>query len=180
MRNMEILSISDINKKIRANNAIMLQNYEGTALSAYIPKIINGKLYELSFVYNMSPSGKGYLMTDRPYAWLAVSPNSGEILFYNDCTYIDFISTCDYPLDGTISLKLREKLTVDEFLKLDEEFIITYEELRKFVFKENSILDKTEKELIQKYKNLFNKLISEDLVPYYKALSPAFFTWLNY
>lgn len=174
---MKMMNLSELNEKIRVDNGIFISAGEGTALSAYVPKMINGKLYELAFVYSMAPSGLGYLKTGRPFAWFAVSPYSGDILFYNDCTYNDFAK--DYPMDSVISLSLKEKLDIDEFLKLDEEFVSTYEKLREFAFTDADKLTQEQKDVMKKYKELFLKVIAPDFLPYYKSLSKEFFAWVG-
>lgn len=174
---MKMMSISGINDKIRLNDGIYISADEGAALSAYVPEMINGKLYELAFVYSMAPSGLGYLVTERPFAWLAVSSYSGDILFYNDCSYADFAK--DYPLNSRVSLSLKEKLSIDEFLKLDEEFVKVYEKIREFVFADANKLSQQQKDVMSKYRELFDKVIAPDFVPYYKALSPEFFKWIE-
>lgn len=137
-----------------------------------LPALENGMMVERSFVSNIDRTCKY-----RPFAWIGIDSETGEFLYYKHCLCEDFIDTQAYPPESVIKAEYITERTLEEQIEYDKELWRLYSIIREYAFSET--LTDEQKEVLRKYREIWEKTVLLDLKPYYEALSPEFFEWLS-
>lgn len=145
----------------------------GTAMSFFIPCMEGGRLTERAFIYPFTP---GRPHGCRPYAWIVRSMKNKKLLAYQKCEDRDFMEGGYEPGDR-VDYRLRGSVKTGEYSLYCKRFAGIYEEIKNFVFQEE--LDGQKAGLLGAYAGLLERIIPEELMPYYEGLSPEFFLWIR-
>lgn len=175
--NMKLLTVEEIDAKIFNQGSLLLSGGAHTAFSAFVPAQLNGRFAELAFVYTLAPSRRRSI--PRPFAWFAVDSLTGALLFYRHCAYEDFVPTKEFPPESRIDLPPADGQTVADALAKREEWKTLYEKVRDFAFTPVPELSEEQRKTARDYRAVFAEEAVPGLIPYYKALSPSFFRWLD-
>lgn len=144
----------------------------GLILGAFIPLKVQGQLCETCFAIENRPDQDGCVT--RPSTWLTVDSATGKLLFFSDCAVHDFVDPALYPPDS------RVLITGDTFRRAPEagtELLKAYEDVRSFAF--SAPCNDKQRHSARDLAGLFMHAFPPDLIPYYHALSPDFFQWLE-
>ena len=164
-----MMDVISIRKNILFNNALSVLK-GNIRLSHFIPSIENGYMAERAFVISSLPKAP-----HRPFAYLGVLSETGDILFYKHCAVEDFMETKSYPLDTKVDDQLPADRTVEEQIHMERQLLETYEVVRQFAFRDE--LTSQQKVALRRFSELFNRVVPSGLMPYYHGLSSDFFRW---
>lgn len=167
----EATIMKDIVKMYKRNAENILRLCNGY-VGFLVPKLENGKIVECSFIRSANANIK-----NRPFAWVGFDPDSGAVLYYKHCSYDDFVCTDKYPPTTTISGEYISERNVDQQELFEKQLFNNYMNLREFVFKEK--ISEEQREIVRDFRKIWNITVLNDLKPYYEALSPEFFSWLD-
>lgn len=150
------------------------QLYELTGgIIGYIVPAIEGNRYvERAFLKSSNPG-----VLSRPFAWVGFDMASGTLLYYKHCISEDFADSEKYPAGTKLKGEFPSPRTAKQQAEYEKQLWESYTAIREFVFKEN--LSDVQKALVDEYKKQWALTVMKDLIPYYEALSPEFFKWLN-
>ncbi|MCR5783257.1 MAG: hypothetical protein K6G90_11060 [Clostridia bacterium] len=144
-------------------------------ISEFIPYKPGEYLFERAFLYNLGDYNTNSLT--RPFASVTVFSETCELLEYKDVVISDFADTEKWPLDISLDASVPVAETAVEQGNLIAELHDFYDEMIPFVFEPVSTAE--QKNIIIKWFDLFKKTIPDSLKPFYEALSPDFFCWVN-
>lgn len=155
-------------------NKIKMLYGDNISFSFPVPVEENSIKVEKYFVYRMS-FGKE---KTRPFIVVVVAMSDGTILEIENCHYRDFVTVSEYPFDKKISYELSDKdLSAKQMKELIEQANELYCTVRDLFFQDE--LSENNKAIISEYRNIVDRITPPALVPFYNALNPAFFCWLN-
>lgn len=149
----------------------ILKSYNGI-VGHLIPCMENGRIVERSLVRNSNPNSK-----TRPFAWIGIDYKTGIFLYYKHCMWEDFMDAKLYPADTRISNRFVCVRTATEQVEMEKKLWKLYKSVREIVFQDE--VTEEQKACIREYKQQWELTVLVDLKPYYEALSPEFFRWIN-
>ncbi len=138
----------------------------------------NGK-YLVAFMYfykrGVPPDAP---KVSSPRYLMLVNPTSGDIVEFKRVKPEDF--GYEWPESKPLGVHdFDTAMTVDEFLEMQEELYNLYDTVFA-LYRDRSEVSLTEKaKEMARFRELFNKLVEKPLIPYYKALNPDFYKWLD-
>lgn len=144
------------------------------ALSFPVPVRKAGHIPDAVFLYDM---GTFSAVRARPFASALLEHGSGILLEYRNAYLDDFMDTKEYPLAQKIDYSVPFAKTAAEQGKLLERIDELYESIRELAWKNES--EESEKRAAKEYGVCFYRAVPRDLLPFYEALSPEFFAWLQ-
>lgn len=140
-------------------------------LSHFVPCRENGLITERAFVQANAA------VIERPFAYLGVLPETGELLYYKHCGFEDFVDTAEYPFGMDIDGSFATERDVDSHIAMERDLLDVYGFVREYAFTQS--LGEHQKEALDKFNGLFAQAVPKGLLPFYRALSPAFFAWIE-
>lgn len=144
----------------------------GMVLGAFIPVEIGGRLCEAAFIAASRPDKDGGVV--RPSEWLIADSVTGELVLFSVCQAHDFMDTKQYPLNSRVCML---NGTPAQAVENGRALLDAYNQIRSFAFVKD--LNAAQKQILQHFKDAFDRGIAPDLKPYYKGLSPTFFQWIS-
>ena len=144
---------------------------EQMSLSYPMPDIVSGVRVERCFLYYVNAS----LQRSRPVGMLMLEMSNGRLLSYQDARIADFMDTKSHPFEQPISYALPEKMGVKQFKAEQAEINELYEAVRVFAFADE--LTKEQREQLNRYLALLQRLTPAALMPYYQELGKSFLAW---
>ena len=149
------------------------------AAAGYSPKVFSrsllvpcrqdGRVSERLFLY---PQGPGSRRT-RPVAWMEWE--GGVLRRFALCQDADFISDC--PPDTQVDYSIQASGDARDQLNRIRRLEALYASLREIPW--DRPMTPEEAGIVSEYRNLLDQAVPQGLRPYYEALSPAFFAWLQ-
>ena len=167
----------EIRATLMSTHFLLIDRKEKTRLSMPVPAKQAGKKLELVFLTDMAGADSETRTCPRPYAWMKIDAEKGQIVQYQDCSVADFIDPAKYPMDAPVA-NLIDALTQEEFKALNEAMTESYEKLRVLYFDDAKAEGETAA-LQETYRNAFFKVIRKGQYPFYQALNPDFFRWMG-
>lgn len=150
-----------------------LVNSEFT-VSYFVPAVVDGNIVDLAFVY---ASLANVQEKTRPFAKVMFEHKTGCLLEYKNSYIDDYMDSNKHPMTTKIDYSLPKEISAVEQGMTVRKVNAYYDAICLLAYK-TDVSDK-EKEKIREYKTLFYKSVPKALLPYYEALSPEFFSWLN-
>ncbi len=144
------------------------------AISYFIPAVIDDKIVDVAFIYSSLATVQ---KKTRPFAKVMFEHKNGGLIEYKNSYIDDYMDSDKYPMTTKIDYSLPGEVSVAEQVEAMKKINAYYDEICELAYK-TDISDES-KEKIREYKTLFYKSVPEMLLPYYEALSPEFFIWLN-
>lgn len=144
----------------------------GMVPSAFVPVEVGGHLCEAAFISASRPDKEGCV--GRPNEWFIADSTTGKLVLFSLCQAHDFMDTKHYPLNSRVCIV---NGTPPQAAENGKALLNAYNQIRAFAFVKN--LDAAQKQILQQFKNAFERGIAPDLKPYYKGLSPTFFQWMS-
>ncbi len=144
------------------------------AVSYFIPVIINDNMVDTAFLYSSTATVKE---RTRPFAKVMFEHSSGNLLEYKNSYICDYMNSDKYPMTTKINYSLPSEISAIEYGEIVKKVNSYYDMICEFAYKAE--VAEENKEKIREYKSLFYASVPEALLPYYEALSPEFFEWLN-
>lgn len=146
---------------------------DSVSFSYAVPDITNGLRVDKVFLYSHATQ----IMRPRPFAMVATAQDDGSIVYLADCRFEDFVDPAKHPREMALDYSLPETETIEDFQMEQRILRKLYEAVRSLAFREN--LSDSDRDLLKKYRFLFWHSVPRSLIPYYKALSPSFDTWIK-
>ncbi len=113
-----------------------------------------------------------------PRYLMIVEPVMGELIEFKRVKPSDF--GFDWPESKPLGIhKLKAEITMDKFLKMQDELYSLYDSVFAIYVKRHEVRTDEKKNIIFRFQELFNDLVEKPLIPYYRALNPSFFEWLE-
>lgn len=145
-----------------------------TAFSLPVPIIVQKKQAVAAFYYGIQRQG-------RPEAGLALPPVARLIAAYPEPRLIEFLHKQaqllfpDLPAHGDLGLLLADpELKIQQRMENRKKLFDLYPPIVDAFFK-----NMDDKYIRQQFFSAFSQLAEPGLLPYYRALNPEFFNWLN-
>ncbi len=161
-----------INGIVRGNNLAAVR-LDQESLSYPVAGQNNGKKADCYFVFSNHPNAR----KGRPYAWLHIDSETGGLMQFAHCSVWDFAERLQVPLEQEIDYSAPMEGTHREIIEAKVKFSRLYGEIREFAF--SDALDERQKEKVMQYQELQAQVIGEELLAYYKCLSPQFYSWIE-
>lgn len=165
--------LEDNIKSLLKANHLAAASLELDAFSYPVLARENGKLTEHMFLYSNQPITK----KPRPYAWLAIDSETGQLLIVCRCAYKDFAAGLQIPPGQLLDYAAPISCSHRELRQKQRAFAAVYEQLREFAFSDT--VSGSQRNLLQQYQELSEQLINAELRPFYHALSPEFYRWIE-
>lgn len=144
------------------------------AVSYFVPVIIKDVLVDVAFIYSAITGSKA---RTRPFAKVMFEHNGSGLIEYKNSFIDDFMDSEKYPITTEVDYSFPADVSVRELGENMKKVNSCYDEICELAYKTE--LSDEEKAKVCEYKDLFIKSTPEALMPYYEALSPEFFEWLN-
>lgn len=154
--------------------AIKTATRSNFALSLWVPVRRAGHILDAAFLYDM---GNFTTVRMRPFASVLVEPRTGTLLEYRNAYVSDFADTEKYPLSLKIDYAVPSARTAAQQLALTARAGELYQAVRELAWRGG--LTDEEIETAREYAGCFAKAVPNDLVVFYEALAPEFFSWLD-
>lgn len=138
-----------------------------------IPKIIQGRKYEIYFAYLITQDRKIL----RPHFKVAADYTTGEIVEFQNSIYSDFVDSEKYPREKKFNAKVPVAKTAREQMILLKNLQSKYEKVRVFAFKEE--LSSEEKNFLKDYVKAIEETIPNELINFCIETEPFFFDWIK-
>lgn len=167
---MEMSRLELRNEKIEQLKTIVNMNF---AVSHFVPVAVRGNIVDVAFLYSSSP----IIERTRPFAKVVFDHNRGSLVEFRNAYFNDFMDSEEFPMTTKINYSLPSEISVAEIGMAIQIINSSYDEICELAFKDDVSEEGAEK--IREYKEMFYKSTPEALLPYYEALSPEFFQWLN-
>jgi hypothetical protein len=149
------------------------------ALSYPVPSLRENGMYLRFLVYRRGKASRGqFRPVYRPYARLGIEYPSGRWVEYADLRFTE-----NAPVDPTAESvgeapnPAIADLSFDETVALRSSFFAALESIVPLV--EQVQLPAEQRIYVATYRELFDRLVEPGLRPYYQALSPSFFRWVE-
>lgn len=157
-----------------------LQYGEGVGMSWLIPIRSESQLRIVVFFYGAG-ANYGIYTVFPPARIMKINPVNGKVIQFGKCSPKDFglKDAADKPL---LQTDMRSDPDPDpnvKVWKMQDRFYDISPVIWSLYDKGRIVSDHKTRELIREYHSLFNKLGHKILIPYYKAISPDFFAWLE-
>jgi len=146
---------------------------DAVCLSYAVPEVENGMRVDKVFLYRNSLDTR----RTRPFAVMITAADDGRIVSLTDCRYRDYVDSGKYPFSGKLDYRMPEKESPADFQMEQSMIRKLYEAVRLFAFEEE--LEPEKRQLLSKYRFLFEHAVPKDLLPFYQALSPRFEAWIQ-
>ena len=164
--------LNEIFDRILRDDNLICLTMENDALSYPIPGKIGGLIVERFFLY---PNHSQPLKT-RPYAWLSVDAQCGDILQYARCEADDFAASLQVPLETELDYSAAVEASFRKILSKRQEYDKVYQTIREFAFHDSLTAEQIAS--LTRYILLQSELFREPLLRFYRALSPEFYEWV--
>lgn len=165
--------LEDIMTSLVKNNDLTVANLELDAFSYPVPGRNGGKMVEHIFLYPNQPK----TVKPRPYAWITVDSETGELLLFQRCTYMDFAQNLQIPIGQQVNYAIPAEYSHKEVRQKQRAFTSVYAQIREFAF--SDAVNDSKKELLRQYQELQEQLINPETLPFYRSLSPEFYQWME-
>jgi len=149
-------------------------------IRAYAQNQGSGPLYLTGFLYPVSGLMGQLKRVMRPRFQWTIDSATGRIVEVVDCSFRDFaahIQTGDEI--GILTPELLPAPTVSELEKFRADTLNAYDSALPVVFTSPSELSNKTRQAVVQLKQLLRRGIEPFLLPFYHALNPAFFAWLD-
>ena len=143
------------------------------SLTPAIPKIIQGRKYEIYFAYIITQDRKIL----RPYFKVAADYATGEIVEFQNSIYSDFVDNEKYSRDKKFNAEVPMAKTAREQMILLKNLQSKYEKVRVFAFQEE--LSNNEKIFLKDYVKAIEETIPNELLNFCIENEPFFFDWIK-
>lgn len=160
-------------QKFQSDRMLAVCNLEREALSYPIPGIIKGRRVERFFIYPKTSCSK----RRRPYAWLTLEMEKGNIIQYEHCAIHDFAAELHAEPGFMLSYAVPGNTDFQTAQVMKKKYMTQYEKIRTFVFEKN--LSKEQFHNLTEYNKSMEAIWEIELMKFYKALSPEFFDWIE-
>lgn len=164
-------TIKSRNEKIFALKQIINTNF---AASYFIPVSLNGNKADALFLYSSAVISA---RKTRPFAKALFDHSSGALLEYTNSYITDFMDPEKHPMTEQISYELPGQFSAAEQGAMIRKVNDLYDVVFSLAF--STELSQQDKAKLLDYKDCFYKSTPQALLPFYYALSPEFFEWLN-
>lgn len=144
------------------------------AMSFPVPVKKGVHILDAAFLY---PAGLFSPLRPRPFAAVLLEPNSGAMLEYRNAYIHDFADSALYPMGIKLDYSVPFAKTAAEQGKLTETVNELYAAVRELAWKD--ALTDAERNTAAEYRACFAQAVPKALLPFYRALSPDFFKWLE-
>lgn len=144
------------------------------SMSFFVPVRKNGYIFDTAFLYDMGDFSKVRL---RPFASVILEPESEVLLEYRNAYLDDFMDADKYPMSLKIDYSVPSAKSAKEQGELVGKVNELYTAIRELAWKEG--LEEHEKKVVREYYSCFCRAVPNALLPFYEALSPEFFVWLD-
>lgn len=172
---MELPSFLQTAQSLLQENSLSVQFSASTSFSFPVLAMRGETLLDAMFLY-VQPA-EGVVRGNRPFGWVLLKSDSGEVVLLSDCKAFDFIDTARYPLGSPVDLSLPQPLEPGEHANLYGELYEAYDRLRAFAFCDSP--GAIQRAVMDTYRRLFSTLVPVGHYPFYKALAPEFLGWLG-
>jgi hypothetical protein len=136
----------------------------------------DGRLYLAGFFYPVSARPGAPSRVGRPQLHCTLDPTSGQFVEVTDCSYHDFAP--HLPPDPVVG-ELSTAPSAEEWDRKRTELQEAYDQLLPVAFRDPGVLSETQREVVSRFRSAFEGVVEPFLRPYYEALSPRFFEWLQ-
>lgn len=143
---------------------------DGGVIGHFLPAIENGIKGERAFLRNGTAGVK-----TRPYAWISVDSEHGQLLFYKHCASEDFMDSEQFTPTDEIDISFISPRSALEQITKERELLSSYNTIRDIAFRPD--LSNSQKESLREFLKIWEDTICTGLKPYYRALAPDFFCW---
>lgn len=164
--------MKDIMELSKIYNDLLYKISRGGVLSHFLPEIENGRITERAFIRNQTAG-----VNRRPYAWIGIDSINDQLLFYKHCALEDFMDTEQFPPNTEFNTIFMTPRSASEQVEKEKALLEKYRTVREFAFA--SGLNDSQKEDLISFKCMWDDTIISGLQPYYEALSPGFFQWIQ-
>lgn len=165
--------LEDIMMSLVKNNDLTVANLELDAFSYPVPGRKGKIMVEHMFLYPNQPK----TVKPRPYAWITVDSETGELLLFHRCIYTDFAENLQIPIGQQVNYAIPVEGSRKEIRQKQNTFTSIYAQVREFAF--SDVVSDSKKELLCQYKELQEQLINKEILPFYRSLSPEFYQWME-
>jgi len=145
-----------------------------------MPRTSEGKLYLTAFFYAAPAVAGQPRELRRPLFQVAIDPEDGSLAAIVRCSLQDFAAAVvSGPVVGLLQPQGLAAPTIPDLRRLHEEFFATYDQALPLAFQDPAKLTPEALDVVSRFRNILERLIEPPLRPFYHALSPAFFAWLE-
>ncbi|NLI82870.1 MAG: hypothetical protein GX443_14440 [Deltaproteobacteria bacterium] len=150
----------------------------GDAHTLPVPSKENSKLEIIMLLYR-EPTRRGDERIFPPHQMLAIDPMSGTVLRNLPCNpkMFGIDQTAHIPYVG---FGLDPSMSAEVFWNKYDRFMEISSEVWKAYASGASNLSPQSTELVREYQEIFNMIGKKPLLPYYRAVAPDFFKWLEH
>lgn len=141
---------------------------------------MDGRLYLAVFFYAVTTRPGEPARFGRPQYHGTLDPVNGQFVEVTDCAYRDFAAHLPPdPIVGTLTAGQTPPRTAEEWDRLRDELYAAYDALLPVAFCDAAELSEEQRLTAARFRSTFGALVEPFMLPYYEALNPAFFEWLN-
>lgn len=153
--------------------AVKMATRDNFSMSFPAPVKKGGYILDAAFLYGMGIS----TVRTRPFASVVLEPKSGTLLEYRSAYLEDFADADKYPMSLKIDYSVPSAQSAKEQGELMEKVNMLYGSIRELAWKDK--LTGEDERAAAEYYDCFRRAVPKDLIPFYEALSPEFFGWLQ-
>ena len=161
------------------SNPVRYQSIPRETAQSYPVPVQSEKGISVAFMYYMkkvAPPADPILSSPR--FLMLVNPSDGEILQIKRVKPSNF--GIDWPEEKPVGIyKLAPEITVEIFFKKRKQLFALYDKILPLYENSNTAINSEERKTLAEFYELFNELVEKPLLPYYKALNPDFFPWIE-
>lgn len=140
----------------------------------------DGRLYLAGFLYPVVGLGDQPKRALRPRFRWTIDPMTGRIVEFTDASFRDFASEIHTENEvGVLTPDLLPAQTVPELEQFRSDVLKAYDRALPYVFISPTELNSEAREAVGHLKQLLERAIEPFLTPFYRALNPTFFEWLD-
>jgi hypothetical protein len=151
-----------------------------------VPVLVSGphqqvhRLYLTGFLYPVMGLPNEPKRVLRPRFHWTIDPATGRIAEIVDCAYRDFASSIQSSEEvGVLTPDLLPATTIPELEHFRTDVLKAYDRALPFVFTSPTELALDAREAVAQLNQRLHRAIEPFLAPFYGALNPAFFKWLD-
>jgi hypothetical protein len=156
----------------------------GMMLSYPVLRIEHDDIFDAFFIYNSTPHEQVNDVTiAKPEYWIIFSPYSGKIHLFSELKICNFLGnhleTNTYITSANRVEGLATNMSIKELASAQKRLYKSYDELRGFAFTDKQKLSDAQRKTMQEYIDTFKEISPTGHKPFYKAMGPEFFKWLD-
>ena len=174
----QITSIAQLVQAVESN-PVRCEKMPIELAQSYPVPVHSGNVIMMAFMYffkrGMPPAPPEL---SPPRFLVLANPLTGEILEIKQVKPIDF--GINWPEEKSVGVyDLPPEKTLELFLQKQKQLFTLYDKILPLYENSGKAIDSEGKKTLAEFYELFNELVEKPLLPYYKALNPDFFPWIE-